>query len=874
MKGRQSPTLTCTTAIAALIFSLILSLCLALTEIPQEPTILQVTDNLIPTLNRKFSRNYVHKEFQVFVEKYGKNYSTTEEYMHRLGIFAKNLIRAAEHQVLDPTAVHGVTQFSDLSEEEFERLYTGVKGGMAAAAPRMMDGVGSEAEMVEVDGLPESFDWREKGAVTEVKMQCSDMTSKQIIADLTKGAKLDGKNYDIWHKKVQYLLNEQELLDHLTKEMNPLEAGNTAQHHRDQEAYDTWYKRDRSARFTMLSCMHDDFIREFENFLTAKQLWEQLKFKYGGTTVTRLRALTLKFNQYVMDSKHTMAEHLRAMSAMIREMKTTGYDLTDKQQTFDDISRHLELEAKRIEVICNTALIAQAGNRKGHQAPKGQAWWKKDKSKLKCFNCAHSLLGWIVDTGATKHITCNRARYVDYHRLPMGRHFVMMRNGEQGEVLGVGTYQLTMHNGRKWLLHDMLYTPSIRYLDSNNDVAFVSNSSFDVVNDSVKWHARLGYIRQNRMSKLARERLLGSITKVKLPTCEPCLAGKSSRKPFGKAKRATHLLEFVHSDICGPMNVKARNGASYFITFIDDYSRYGSIFLLSHRSEALNCFKRFMAEVENQKEMKLNVFRTDRGREYLSDQFKELCEEKGIRRQVTIPGTPQQNDVAERKNCTLLDMVRYSKHSKGYVMYGEHLDGGLTEMESRDVDFLEDDFPTIGEVKENLELYEMEEPQENVSQHEEMNVETHPIQETVEASGSTPILVDVDEPSSYEEALNSPSSDKWLTTMEYEMKSMTENQVWELVDLLPEHKAIENKWVLKVKHKADGSIEKYKAHLVAKGYTQKEGVDYKGTFSPVVRFTSIRLILAIVAHLDLELFQMDVKIAFLNGEINEEIYMN
>lgn len=96
--------------------------------------------------------------------------------MHRLGIFAKNLVRAAQHQALDPTAVHGVTQFSDLSEEEFERLYTGVKGGsvsVSAAEPRLLDGFWSEAELVEVDGLPESFDWRDQGAVTEVKTQVS-----------------------------------------------------------------------------------------------------------------------------------------------------------------------------------------------------------------------------------------------------------------------------------------------------------------------------------------------------------------------------------------------------------------------------------------------------------------------------------------------------------------------------------------------------------------------------------------------------------------------------------------------------------------------------------------------------------------------------
>ena len=104
--------------------------------------------------------------------------------------------------------------------------------------------------------------------------------------------------------------------------------------------------------------------------------------------------------------------------------------------------------------------------------------------------------------------------------------------------------------------------------------------------------------------------------------------------------------------------------------------------------------------------------------------------------------------------------------------------------------------------------------------------------------------------------------------------SMARNKVWELVHLPPQRKSIRNKWVFKIKRRANGSIDKFKARLVAKGLTQIEGIDYEETFSPVVRFASIRLLLALVAHLDLELFQMDVKTAFLNGNLEEEIYMD
>ena len=110
--------------------------------------------------------------------------------------------------------------------------------------------------------------------------------------------------------------------------------------------------------------------------------------------------------------------------------------------------------------------------------------------------------------------------------------------------------------------------------------------------------------------------------------------------------------------------------------------------------------------------------------------------------------------------------------------------------------------------------------------------------------------------------------------MQEEMSSMDKNKVWALVDIPSGRTTIGNKWVFKVKCKADGSIDKYKAHLVVEGYTQREGIDHGDKFSLIVRFASICLILTIVAHLDLELFQMDVKTMFLNGDLDEETYMD
>jgi len=129
------------------------------------------------------------------------------------------------------------------------------------------------------------------------------------------------------------------------------------------------------------------------------------------------------------------------------------------------------------------------------------------------------------------------------------------------------------------------------------------------------------------------------------------------------------------------------------------------------------------------------------------------------------------------------------------------------------------------------------------------------------------------EPQTYEEAVSGVDAELWRQAMDEEMKSLHENDTWDLSDLPAHAKAIPVKWVYKVKRDAAGNIERYKARLVVKGYMQREGVDFTEVYAPVSKHTSLRALLALVAAEDLELHQLDVKTAFLNGELEEEIWV-
>nr|GEZ15817.1 zinc finger, CCHC-type [Tanacetum cinerariifolium] len=291
-------------------------------------------------------------------------------------------------------------------------------------------------------------------------------------------------------------------------------------------------------------------------------------------------------------------------------------------------------------------------------------------------------------------------------------------------------------------------------LSNTNDSSMysVSNKRAKLNLDSaLLWHYFLGHINKKRIEKLQHDGLLDSTDIKSFEKCVACMSGKMARKPCShQVERAKDLLGLIHTDACGPYKIMSSQGAYYFVTFIDDFSR-----------------------------------------EYTSQEFLDHLKEHGIISHRTPPYTPQHNGASERRNRTLVDMVRSMMSQttllKSFWDYAIESAARILNM-----------VPT---------------------------------------------------------------------------KKVDKTPYEELVDLSPDRKTVGRKWLFKKKTDMDGSIHTYKDHLVAKGFTQTPGIDYEETFSPVTEIRAIRILIAITAFYDYEIWQMDVKTAFLNGYLNEEVYM-
>nr|ASR75387.1 retrotransposon protein [Oryza barthii] len=582
-------------------------------------------------------------------------------------------------------------------------------------------------------------------------------------------------------------------------------------------------------------------------------------------------------------------------------------------------------------------LARKCPQRKGMKAPAGQTSKSANVTigntgdgsgygNLPTVFSVNQSTNWWVDTGA------NVAR----------GSTVLMGNGSHASVHGVGTVDLKFTSGKIVQLKNVQHVPSIdRNLVSGSrltrdgfKLVFESNkvvvskhgyfigkgyecgglfrfSLSDFCNKSVNhicgsvddeanvWHSRLCHINFGLMSRLSSMCLIPKFSVVKGSKCHSCVQSKQPRKPHKAAEeRNLAPLELLHSDLCEMNGVLTKGGKRYFMTLIDDATRFCYVYLLKTKDEALDYFKIYKAEVENQLDRKIKRLRSDRGGEFFSNEFDLFCEEHGIIHERTPPYSPESNGIAERKNRTLTDLVNAMLDTAGLpkaciayrflIVKSEVPDMHVgTIMESRDATFFESFFPmkdTHSGSNQPSEIIpsSITPPEQTEHTHEHVSEEDvseaprrSKRQRTAKSFGDdfTVYLVD-DTPKSISEAYASPDADYWKEAVRSEMDSIIANGTWEVTERPYGCKPVGCKWVFKKKLRPDGTIEKYKARLVAKGYTQKEGEDFFDTYSPVARLTTIRVLLSLAASHGLLVHQMDVKTAFLNGELDEEIYMD
>ncbi len=651
----------------------------------------------------------------------------------------------------------------------------------------------------------------------------------------------------------------------------------------------------------------------------------------------------------------------------------------------------------------------------------------------------HVKNSWFIDSGASMHMCNNKASFSTITTIEPKSIF--MGDGTPLAAVGVGNVPLTvMVNGKllQGKIEDVLYVPklaanllSVRQLmqkgcrvDFSNNSCFIKTASgqdighgiFDgslyrlatPTNQDTKlpdpmvlstnfsatkgataqlWHERFGHLGMQNLQQLATKEMVKGLParfESRNPVCSGCMMGKQSRSPFSSStSTSSQSLQLVHSDLCGPMQVPSLGGARYFCTFIDDYTRYTSIYFLKSKDECFSRFLEFKAGAENFCGCKIKCLRTDGGGEYVNKQFEDYLRQNGIQAQRTAAYTPQQNGVAERANRTIMETARsmlcakdlpsflwaeavatavvlknisptsalkektpaelwtgrkpnaaslrifgcqayvqvpdgkrgkldaksipcifvgYSLQSKAYRFYDPALNRIIV---SRDVYFDESaslcknfqkqqdtsnpfvSLPDFGD--DDLEVQEVGEVEDAAAEAEnEGDDDVEPAQQVPRRSTrqrqppqpywlTNPelagLMATIPEPATFSEAMQAPHAAEWRKAAEDEIKSILDNKVWSKTELPQDRSPVGCKWIFRIKRKSDGSPDRFKARLVAQGFSQVPGFDYNETFAPVAKFPTVRLMLSWAAANDWEIHQMDVKCAFLNGDLDEEVYM-
>ncbi|KAA0056349.1 gag/pol protein [Cucumis melo var. makuwa] len=356
----------------------------------------------------------------------------------------------------------------------------------------------------------------------------------------------------------------------------------------------------------------------------------------------------------------------------------------------------------------------------------------------------------------------------------------------------------------------------------------------DIISARAVGDAKLGHTNLDRIGRLVKNGLLNKLEDDSLPPCESCLEGKMTKRPFtGKGYRAKEPLELIHSDLYGPMNVNARGGFKYFISFIDDIQERRNRTLLDMVHSMMSYAQLPSSFLGYVVETTVHILNNVPSKSVSETPFE-------LWRGQTKGGLffdPQENRVFVSTNATFLEEDHMRDHKpRSKLVLNEATYDSTRVVDEVGPSSRVDETTTSG--------------QSHHSQSLRMPRRRGRI------------------------AMNDVDKDQWVKAMDLEMESMYFNSVWELVDLPEWVKPIGCKWIYKRKRDSAGKVQTFKARLVAKGYTQREWVDYEETFSLVAMFKSIRIILSIATFYDYEIWQMDFKTAFLNGSLEESIFMS
>ncbi|GJQ92186.1 retrovirus-related pol polyprotein from transposon TNT 1-94 [Tanacetum coccineum] len=380
------------------------------------------------------------------------------------------------------------------------------------------------------------------------------------------------------------------------------------------------------------------------------------------------------------------------------------------------------------------------------------------------------------------------------------------------------------------------------------------------------WHRRLGHTNMRLIQSLASKELVRNLPKLKFDQhfCDACKIGKQAHASH-KAKNivsTTRCLELLLMDLFGPSAVRSYGGNRYTLVIVYDYSRYTWTRFLKDKIEAFDQFEIFSKKIQNQLGCTIVSIRTDHGREFDNEvQFGEFCNANGITHNFSAPRTPQSNGMVERKNRTLQEMSRtmlneqslpqkfWCNASKGYRVYNKRTRLIVESIHLR-----------FDEIKE--------------------------MSETSVANNTSGLVPQRQKASDYDNPDPAPELQNVLLLSAYTSNSITTG-VWILLfgPLYDEFFNDGTSRVNKYSSPTDNSIQKDtlpSTHIQPTSEpttstnvdAEEEGIDFEESFAPVARLEAIRIFVAYAAHKSFPIYQMDVKTAFLNGPLKEEVYVS